>query len=48
VLIRVDDEGARYPLTIDPFIGDLTETAKLTALEANVGDTLGTSVASKR
>ena len=39
--LRVDDDGATYPLTIDPFI----EVARLTASDASIGDFLGWSVA---
>ena len=39
--IRVDDSGARYPLTIDPFF----QAAKLTATDAAANDRLGSSVA---
>lgn len=41
LLIRVDDAGARYPLTIDPFF----QGAKLTATDAATNDRLGSSVA---
>ena len=41
LLIRVDDAGARYPLTIDPFF----QAAKLTASDAAANDRLGQSVA---
>src|SRR5207244_11674769 len=40
VLLRVDDRGARYPLTIDPFV----QVAKLTASDAQPGDSLGHGV----
>jgi len=40
--ILVDDEGARYPLTIDPWIW--TEEAKLTASDAAAYDQFGQSV----
>lgn len=39
--LRVEDEGATYPLTIDPFI----ELAKLMASDAISGDRFGESVA---
>jgi hypothetical protein len=41
VLLQVDDRGARYPLTIDPFL----QQAKLTASDGATGDQLGFSVA---
>ena len=41
LLVRVEDAGARYPLTIDP----LLEHAKLTASDSLAGDLLGHSVA---
>jgi hypothetical protein len=41
LLIRVDDEGARYPLTIDPFF----QRAKLTASDGAANDFFGISVA---
>ena len=41
LLIRVDDAGARYPLTIDPFV----QQAKLTRSSAGLYDGLGDSVA---
>jgi Bacterial Ig domain/FG-GAP repeat/RTX calcium-binding nonapeptide repeat (4 copies) len=41
LLLRVDDAGARYPLTIDPFF----QQAKLTASDGAAGDVLGYSVA---
>ncbi len=41
LLVRVDDAGARYPLTIDPLI----EQAKLTASDGAAGDRFGVSVA---
>ncbi len=41
LLVRVDDAGARYPVTIDPFL----EQAKLTASDGDLGDRLGVSVA---
>src|SRR5437763_33345 len=37
VLLRVDDRNARYPLAIDPFV----QVAKLTASDAQLGDSLG-------
>jgi hypothetical protein len=41
LLVRVDDAGARYPLTIDP----LFQQAKLTASDWAEGDLFGASVA---
>jgi hypothetical protein len=41
LVIQVADEGARYPLTIDPFV----QQAKLTASDGAASDGLGTSVA---
>jgi len=41
VRLRVDDSGARYPVTIDPLI----EEAKLTASDGAAGDFFGFSVA---
>jgi hypothetical protein len=41
LLIRVDDRGARYPLTIDPFF----QKAKLTASDGAANDFFGISVA---
>jgi RHS repeat-associated protein len=41
LLFRVDDAGARYPLTIDPFV----QQAKLTASDGAGDDFLGFSVA---
>jgi Nidogen-like/FG-GAP repeat/Thrombospondin type 3 repeat len=41
LLIRVADAGARYPLTIDPFL----QLAKLTASDGAASDSLGGSVA---
>ena len=41
LLIRVDDRGARYPLTIDPFF----QQAKLTASDGAANDFFGISVA---
>ena len=41
LLVRVDDAGARYPLTIDPYF----QGGKLTASDAAASDFLGTSVA---
>ena len=41
LVIQVDDVGARYPLTIDPFV----QQAKLTASDGEAYDELGTSVA---
>jgi hypothetical protein len=41
VLVRVDDAGARYPLTIDPIV----QLAQLTASDGARGDQLGYSVA---
>ena len=41
LLLRVDDRGARYPVTVDPFV----QQAELTASDAAAGDLLGTSVA---
>jgi parallel beta-helix repeat protein len=41
LFLRVDDGGAHYPLTIDPFI----QQAKLTASDAAADDHLGFSVA---
>ena len=41
LLLRVDDRGARYPVTVDPFF----QQAKLTAGDGTAGDLLGTSVA---
>jgi FG-GAP repeat/Prealbumin-like fold domain len=41
LLIRVNDRGARYPLTIDPFV----QLAKLTASDGGDYDILGDSVA---
>ncbi len=41
VRLRVDDGGARYPLTIDPIIED----ARLFALDGQSGDSFGESVA---
>ncbi|TMK58090.1 MAG: hypothetical protein E6G60_16175, partial [Actinobacteria bacterium] len=41
LLIRVDDEGARYPITIDPFF----QQAKLTASDGSANDLFGISVA---
>lgn len=41
VRLRVDDAGARYPLTIDPIFED----ARLTASDGVPGDTFGFSVA---
>ena len=40
LLIRVDDAGAHYPLTIDPFL----QLAKLTASDGAANDNLGYSV----
>jgi hypothetical protein len=40
LFIRVNDSGARYPLTIDPFI----QKARLTASDKYYGDSLGSSV----
>ncbi|MGH8575774.1 MAG: hypothetical protein ACREXJ_02430 [Gammaproteobacteria bacterium] len=39
--LRVDDSGARYPVTVDPLI----EEAKLTASDGAAGDSFGFSVA---
>ncbi|HUP50783.1 MAG TPA: post-COAP-1 domain-containing protein [Thermoanaerobaculia bacterium] len=41
LFLRVEDEGSRYPVTIDPFV----QQAKLTASDGASGDTLGRSVA---
>ena len=41
LLIRVDDRGARYPVTIDPFF----QQAKLTASDGAANDFFGLSVA---
>jgi len=41
LLLRLDDHGARYPLTIDPFV----QKAKLTASDRATSDGLGSSVA---
>jgi hypothetical protein len=41
LLLRLDDQGARYPLTIDPFV----QTAKLTASNKVKSDYFGRSVA---
>ena len=41
LLIRVKDRGARYPLTVDPFL----QLAKLTASDGGAYDILGVSVA---
>jgi hypothetical protein len=41
LLLQVDDQGARYPLTIDPFV----QQAKLTASDGAMNDVFGTSVA---
>ena len=41
VLLRIDDAGARYPLTIDPFL----QQAELTASDGAASDLLGFSVA---
>ena len=41
LLIRVNDMGARYPLTIDPFL----QKAKLTASDQAADDKLGASIA---
>jgi len=41
VLLRVEDRGALYPLTIDPFV----QQAKLTASDGTGSDALGSSVA---
>ncbi|MGH3083070.1 MAG: FG-GAP repeat protein [Gaiellaceae bacterium] len=40
LLVRVDDAGARYPLTIDPFL----EQAKLTASDGAADEELGRSI----
>jgi len=40
LFLRVNDIGARYPLTIDPFV----QKAKLTAFDKAVSDYFGTSV----
>jgi FG-GAP repeat len=41
LLVRVDDAGARYPLSIDPFI----QQAKLTSSDGATQDRFGSSVA---
>ena len=41
LLIRVDDRGARYPVTVDP----LVQQARLTASDGAAGDQFGLSVA---
>jgi hypothetical protein len=41
VLVQVNDQGAQYPLTVDPFI----QTAKLFASDGAANDQLGTTVA---
>ncbi len=41
VLVQVEDAGARYPVTIDPFV----QQAKLNASDGAAGDQLGFSVA---
>jgi hypothetical protein len=43
LLVRVDDAGARYPLTVDPLIQP--QSAKLTASDGSSFDKLGYSVA---
>lgn len=42
ISIHVDDDGAKYPLTIDPLIG--TEQAKFLALDGALGDEFGNCV----
>ena len=37
--IKVSDDGAQYPLTVDPFV----QTAELTACDANIFDRVGAS-----
>ena len=41
LLLRLDDHGARYPLTVDPFV----QKAKLTASDRAMSDEFGSSVA---
>ena len=42
--LRVDDTGARWPITVDPILASVTET-KLTASDADGGDRFGDALA---